>query len=38
VAVDVLGHRLVVKPEYQIDGFRGEDIVREYLRKIPVPK
>jgi MoxR-like ATPase len=38
VAVDVLGHRLVVKPEYQIDGVRGEDIVREYLRKIPVPK
>jgi MoxR-like ATPase len=38
VAVDVLGHRLVVKPEYQIDGVRGEDIVRDYLRKIPVPK
>jgi MoxR-like ATPase len=38
VAVEVLGHRLVVKPEYQIDGVRGEDIVMEYLRKIPVPK
>ncbi|MCC6049853.1 MAG: MoxR family ATPase [Thermofilum sp.] len=38
VAVEVLGHRVVVKPEYQIEGVKGEDVVREYLDKIPVPK
>jgi MoxR-like ATPase len=38
VAVEVLGHRVVVKPEYQIEGVKGGDVVREYLGKIPVPK
>jgi MoxR-like ATPase len=38
VAVEVLGHRVVVKPEYQIEGVKGGDVVREYLDKIPVPK
>ena len=38
VAVEVLGHRVILKPEHQIEGVRGEDVVREHLRKIPVPK
>ncbi len=37
-AVEVLGHRIVVKPEAALEGVRGEDIVGEYLGKIPVPK
>ncbi|WP_291765855.1 AAA family ATPase [Caldivirga sp. UBA161] len=38
VAVDVLGHRIVLKPEVTLEGVRGESIVAEYLSKLPVPK
>ncbi|ABW01743.1 AAA family ATPase [Caldivirga maquilingensis] len=38
VAVDVLGHRIVLKPEVTLEGVRGESIVTEYLSKLPVPK
>ncbi len=39
VAPDVLGHRIVLKPEYAIEGeVTGRDVVLEYLSKIPVPK
>ncbi|GAB6943335.1 AAA family ATPase [Vulcanisaeta sp. JCM 14467] len=39
VAPDVLGHRIVLKPEYAIEGeITGRDVVLEYLSKIPVPK
>ena len=39
VAPDVLGHRIVLRPEYAIEGeVTGRDVVIEYLGKIPVPK
>lgn len=34
----VISHRLVLKPEYEFDGLRGEDIVEEILKKVEVPK
>ena len=37
-AVNVLGHRIVLKPEYAIEMVRGENIVAEYLQTLPVPK
>ncbi|BDR91292.1 AAA family ATPase [Vulcanisaeta souniana] len=38
VAIETLGHRIVLKPEVSLEGVSGEDIVREYIEKIPVPK
>lgn len=37
-AVSVLGHRIVVKPEFAIEMVKGEDIVAEYMNQLPVPK
>jgi len=38
VAADVLGHRVVLKPEVTLEGVRGESVVAEYVSKLPVPK
>ncbi len=40
VAVEVLSHRIFLKPEMALEGGvrGGEDIIIEYLNKIPVPK
>lgn len=39
VAADVLGHRIVLKPELSLEGeLSGADLVNEYLEEIPVPK
>ncbi len=38
VAVEVLSHRIFLKPEAALEGVTGEDITMEYLSKIPVPK
>ncbi|WP_069807236.1 AAA family ATPase [Vulcanisaeta thermophila] len=38
VALPVLGHRIVLKPEVALEGVKGEDLVMEYLEKLPVPK
>lgn len=38
VAVEALGHRVILKPEVALEGVSGEDVVREYLSKLPVPK
>ncbi|MEL9991158.1 MAG: MoxR family ATPase [Thermoproteus sp.] len=38
LAVDVLAHRVYLKPEYRLEGVDPRDVVREYLTKIPVPK
>lgn len=38
IAEDVLGHRIVLKPEYSVEGLRGERVVREYAERLPVPK
>lgn len=38
VVLPVLGHRIVLKPEVALEGIKGEDIVAEYVEKLPVPK
>ncbi|MCL4342311.1 MAG: MoxR family ATPase [Candidatus Thermoplasmatota archaeon] len=38
VARDVLGHRVILKPELTLEDIDGERIVSEYLVKIQVPK
>ncbi|WP_324735258.1 MoxR family ATPase [Thermococcus sp. SY098] len=37
VAVSVLAHRLIVRAEYEIEGVKSEDIVREILEEVEVP-
>lgn len=34
----VLPHRLIVKPEFEIDGLKPDEIVEEILKRIEVPK
>lgn len=38
IAPDVLGHRIVPKPEYALEELSTRSIVAEYITKIPVPK
>ena len=38
VAVYVISHRIKIKAEYEIDGLKAEDLVREILDEIEVPK
>jgi MoxR-like ATPase len=38
VAVDVLSHRIVIKPEFALEDLDISSIVREYIAKIVVPK
>jgi MoxR-like ATPase len=38
IAVDVLSHRIVIKPEYALEDLNVTSIVREYVTKIEVPK
>ncbi len=38
VAVDALAHRIILKFEYAVEGMRSEDIVKEILEKVRVPK
>ncbi|MHB8461140.1 MAG: AAA family ATPase [Vulcanimicrobiaceae bacterium] len=38
VAPLVLGHRLIVIPEAEIEGFRSVDILSDILKSIPVPR
>jgi len=37
LAIPVLAHRVVVAPEAELRGRRGEDIVAEVLSRVPVP-
>ncbi|AEC51928.1 methanol dehydrogenase regulator [Pyrococcus sp. NA2] len=37
LAVPVLAHRLLVKAEYEVEGVKGEDVVREILERVEVP-
>ncbi len=37
VAVNVLAHRLIVKAEYEIEGVKSENIIREILEEVEVP-
>jgi MoxR-like ATPase len=36
VAAGVLGHRLIVRPEAEVEGKRAVDVVRELLDTVPV--
>lgn len=38
VAPLVLSHRLVIKPEYEIEGMRAETVVRDVLSRVQVPR
>jgi len=34
----VLPHRLIVKPEFEIDGLKADEVVEEILKRVEVPK
>jgi MoxR-like ATPase len=38
IARPVLIHRIIVKPEYEVEGVRPENIIENILSKTPVPK
>ncbi len=38
VAVPALSHRIIVKPEYEVEGVTSSRVVEEILKKVPVPK
>lgn len=38
VAVHVLNHRLIMTPEAEMEGFRTEDVIREILQTVEVPR
>jgi len=38
VAAPVLIHRVILKPEYEIEGYTAMRVVEEILKKVPVPK
>ena len=38
VAAPVLRHRIVLKPEAELDGLRPDDVVRRILATVPVPR
>lgn len=37
LAVPVMAHRIVVKPEYEVEGIDGRTVVREILERVEVP-
>ncbi|ASJ08358.1 magnesium chelatase [Thermococcus siculi] len=37
LAVPVVAHRIVVKPEYEVEGIDGKTVVRETLERVEVP-
>ncbi|ANF22249.1 AAA family ATPase [Thermococcus piezophilus] len=37
LAIPVISHRIIVKPEYEVDGIDGKTIVREVLERVEVP-
>jgi MoxR-like ATPase len=38
VAYPVLGHRIMITPEREMEGLRGEDLVKEMIQKLDVPR
>jgi MoxR-like ATPase len=34
----VLRHRIVLKPEAELDGLRSDDVVQRILSAVPVPR
>ncbi|NJE05680.1 MoxR family ATPase [Thermococcus sp. M36] len=37
LAIPVMAHRIVVKPEYEVEGINGKDIIRDVLDSVEVP-
>ncbi|AFK22123.1 MoxR family ATPase [Pyrococcus sp. ST04] len=37
LAIPVLAHRLIVKPEYEVEGVKGESVVKDIIEKVEVP-
>lgn len=38
VALPVLGHRIVLRPEYEIEGLTVAEVIRQLLEAVPVPR
>jgi len=38
LAVNVLGHRVRLKPEYEVEGLKPEDVIRDVLDRTEIPK
>ena len=38
VAVDVLAHRIILKVEYAVEGVKPEEVVKDVLKEVKVPK
>ena len=38
VAYPVLNHRIILNPEREMEGFEPEDIIKQVIEKIPVPR
>jgi MoxR-like ATPase len=38
VAQPVLRHRIVLKPEAELDGLRSDDVIQRILGSVPVPR
>lgn len=38
VALPVLNHRIILTPEREIEGFNGQDVVEDILKKLEVPR
>ncbi len=38
IALDVLSHRIILKVEYAVEGVKAEEVVRDVLKEVEVPK
>lgn len=38
VAVDVLAHRIIMKIEYEMEGYSGNKVIEDVIKSVPVPK
>jgi len=38
VAVPVLGHRLILRPEFEIEGIGVQEVIQKILAEVPVPR
>jgi len=38
MAISVLNHRLILRPEYEIEGLTVREVIDDILRDVPVPR
>jgi len=38
LAVEALAHRIILRADYALEGIRGEEVVKEVISSVPVPK